>query len=382
MIVTTIVEHDLTGLEKVITALEKLTTERFIEGIRCRRRNMYDVEQQMEQVKKYQCRVNQEGRALTKFSVDFIRLFATDNNKCFETAKKLFGKLSSTLAGLKKEFKWSTPRDHSQLPEGVEPPSVFEKSAFCAKEFTPDMLGLESYPSAVGDLYNAIETLFVSATANLALCVQMIEHEAEVREDVVLLRQIFESSCEELRQTIGYVTQYTSDNQELPRSEMEERQKTAKSFDEFLKNEYHRHDKKAMVLFLVNKTLREARRGGLTDLEAFFWGKNPEKGLQVRRVVENFDSIPDIEGQAGKYSSKVIVEFLKWCGVPESQEKKLYKEYFCPKIIASGRLKPLGWSTIWTERKKLEDSGSTNSRLAIRFGNKIIDILPEEETAA
>ena len=382
MVVTTIVENDLSGLERVIAALEKLTAERFIEGIRCRHRDMYDVEQQMEQVKKYQSRVNQEGRALTRFAVDFIRLFATDNNKCFETAKKLFGKLSSTLTGLKKEFKWASPIDRRQLPEGVEPPSVFEKSALCSNEFTPDMLGLQSYPPAVGELYNALETLFVSAAQNLALSIQMINHEAEVREDIVQLRQIFENSCEELRQTIGYVTQYTSNNQELPRSEMEERKNNAKSFDDFLKNEYHRHDKKAMVLYLVNKTLREARRGGLTDLEAFFWGKNPEKALLVRHVVENFDLIPDVEGQEGKYSSKVIVEFLKWSGIPENQQKKLYKEYFCPKIIASGKFKPLGWNAIWTEQKKDKDMKISNSRLVTRFENRISDILPQKEAIA
>ena len=382
MVVTTIVENDLSGLERVIAALEKLTKERYIEGIRCRHRDMYDVEQQMEQVKKYQSRVNQEGNALVRFSVDFIRLFATDNNKCFETAKKLFGKLSSTLAGLKKEFKWATPIDRRQLPDGVEAPSVWDTSALCANEFTPDVFGLESYPPAVGDLYNALETLFVSAAQNLALSIQMINHEAEVRDDIIQLRQIFKSSCDELSQTIGYITQYTSNNQELPRSEMEERQNNAKSFDDFLKSEYHRHDKKAMVLFLVNRTLREARRGGLTDLEAFFWGKNPEKALQVRQVVENFDRIPDVEGQKGKYSSKVVVEFLKWCGVPESQQKKLYNEYFCPKIIASGKLKPLGWSTIWTERKKDGDMQISDSRLVMRFENKISDILPPKEVTA
>lgn len=382
MIVSTIVEHDQSGLEKVIVALDKLEEERFIEGIRCRHRDMYEVEQMTEQVKIYQSRVNIEGRALTKFAKNFIGQFATDNNKCFKTAEVLFNKLGSTIAGLKKVFKSMTPTVRRQLPEGVEAPSVFDKSALSTNEFTPDMFGLESYPAPVGGLYNALETLFVSTTSNLALCNLMIELESEVREDPVQLRQIFESSCEELRQSIGYITQYPSDNQELPRSEMEERRNKAKSLDDFLKNEYHRHDKKAMVIYLVNKTLREARSGGLTDLEAFFWEKNPEKALQVRHIVENFDQIPDVEGQKGKCSSSVIVEFLKWCGVPESQEKKLYKEYFCPKIIASGKLKPLGWSAIWTERGKYEDSGTSTSRLVTRFENKISDILPQEKATA
>ena len=273
-----------------------------------------------------------------------------------------------------------TPTSRRQLPEGVEAPSVFEKSALSTNEFTPDMFGLESYPAPVGELYNALETLFVSTTSNLALCHLMIGLEAEVREDPVQLRQIFESSCEELSHTIGYITQYVNPDQELPRSEMEESCQM-KSFDVFLKDEYHRRDRREMILFVANKIRREARRGGLTDLEAFFWRKNHEKALQVRRVVENFDSISGVEGQGGKYSSKVIVEFLKWCGVPESQEKKLYNEYFCPKIIASGKFKPLGWNAIWTERKKMADSGSSDSKLSIRFENKISDILAQEEVA-
>lgn len=381
MIVSTIVEHDQSGLKRVIAALDRLEEERFIEGIRCRHRDMYEVEQMTEQVKIHQGRVNIETRALTKFSENFIGQFATDNNKCFETAEVLFKKVRSTIAGLLKMFKAMTPTSRRQLPEGVEAPSVFEKSALSTNEFTPDMFGLESYPAPVGELYNALEMLFVSTTSNLALCNMMIEHEKEVREDSVQLRQIFEHSCEELSHTIAYVTQYTSDNQELPRSEIEERQNMAKSHDEFLKSEYHRHDKKAMVVYMVNKTLREARRGGLTNLEAFFWEKNPEKALQARHIAEHFDQISDAEGQEGKCSSKVIVEFLKWCGVKESQEKKLYKEYLCPKIIASGKLKPLGWNAIWTERKKMEESGSSDSRLATRFENRISDILPQEDVA-
>jgi len=104
MIPKTVVEHDQSGLEMVIGAMAELQQTRFIEGIKSKHRTLYEVEQTTEMVRLYQARVNIEARALVRFSETFIRQFATENNKCFETAEVLFGKIRSTIAGLKKIF--------------------------------------------------------------------------------------------------------------------------------------------------------------------------------------------------------------------------------------------------------------------------------------
>ena len=381
MLFQTIVEHNQSGVEMVINELDKLTKLGFIEGIRCRHRDMYEVEQMTEQVKIFQHRINIEGKALTRFSERFIRQFATDNNKCFETAEVLFRKLRSTIAGITKIFKGTTPIVRRQLPEGAEMPLVFKESALSKKEYTPDMFGLESYPPQVQELYYAIETLFVSASSNLALCHLMMEKEAEVRKDIVQLRQIYKESCDELLGAVKAVSAIITFPDELPENELENlRQKIGSDMDEkFLIPGYHSYNREVMTQYVLIKTIKEARNDGLTDKETGFWKKNHHKALMVRRVIENFDLVKDVEGQTGKLRSEVIVEFLKWCGVPESQEKKLYVEYFVPLYTASGKLKSLGWAGISGLRKQLTSDEDSGRKLAEDFEKRLSAIFPPKE---
>ena len=376
MIPKTIVEHDQSGLEMVLDAMDELLQEKFIEGVKSKHRDIYEVEQTLEQVQIYQHRVNIEANALKRFAKNFIRSFATPNNKCFDTAEVLFGKIRSTIASLKAVFYKTTPVTNTQLPSGVEAPSVFDKSPLGHGDYTPDAFGLESFPKEVQELYNAIEKLFGTSTMMLELCHQMIKNEEEVRNDIVQLRQIYKESCIELLDAVKTATAFISVNQELPKNELEERRKEIGSdYDErFLQPSYHSVDKQ-----LFQQYLNEARNEGLTDQEAFFWRKKHEKALKVRKVIENFDLINGVQGQANSLSCIMMVEFLKWCEVPESLEKQLYTQYFVPTYSTKGKYKPLGWNTISGKRKDVKEMGDTDEKLAGDFEKRLAESFPKEK---
>lgn len=380
MIPKTIVEHDSSGIEMVLDAMDELLEDKFIEGIKNKHHDIYEIRQTTEQVKIYQHRMNIEANSLTRFSERFIRSFATNNNKCFSTAEVLFGKIRSTIASLKKVFHKTTARDYTQLPEGVDPPSVFDKSPLGHGEYTPDAFGLESFPKEVQELYQAIETLFATAASILALCHLMIEEEAKTRNDIVQLRQIYKESCDELLGAVKAATKFCTITEELPENELEERrQKIGSENDErFLKSGYHTVNTDVLTQYLVIKTIREARREGLTELEAFFWRNDREKALRVRKIVENFDLVSEVLGQSNSLSSVVMVEFLKYCGVPESLEKQLYTQYFFPKYQKNGTHNPLGWNTISGKRKELKEMGDTDEKLANDFRKRLSAIFPSE----
>lgn len=375
MIPKTIVEHDKSGLEMVLDAMDDLLEEKFIEGIKNKHHNTYEIEQTTEMVGIYQHRVNIEAKALTRFSERFIRSYATENNKCFNTAEVLFKKIRSTIASLKKVFYKTTPVDYTQLPEGVEPPTVYKKSPLGHGDYTPDVFGMESFPKEVKNLYHAIDTLFSTSSVMLALCHEMIEKEEETRNDIVQLRQIYKESCEELLGAVKAASEFMVSTQELPENELEQlREKAGSDEDErFLKRGYHTCDKGVLTQYLIIKTIKQARNEGLTEIEAYYWRKNHDKALKVRRLVDKFDLIDDVKGQANSLSSMVIVEFLKWCGVPESQEKQLYLRYFVPKYIVNGKYKPLGWNTISGKRKELKEMGDTDEKLANDFLRRLTD---------
>ena len=372
MIPKTVVEHDQSGLEMVIGAMAELQQTRFIEGIKSKHRTLYEVEQTTEMVRLYQARVNIEARALVKFSETFIRQFATENNKCFETAEVLFVKIRSTIAGLKKIFYKTTPRDYRQLPEGAEVPTVFEKSPISHGEYTPDMFGLDSYPEPVRKLYEALDTLFTTAATSLALCHQMSQEESETRQDIVQLRQIYKESCDELLTTVRAASDFLVQTKELPDNELEKlRQRAGQNRDKFLTEGYHRHHKKELTQFLVIKCVREGQNDGLTDQEALLWPSNHQKALQARQVIEHYDEIEGVEGQEGKLSSTLLVQFIKWSGVEEQKEKEFYTKYFCESYKPDGHYKTLGWNSISAKRKDLREGGFTDAMLAEAFSNKL-----------
>ncbi len=382
MIPKTIVEKDKTGLEDILALIHELLETRFIEGIKCKHHTVYEIKQTTELVKMKQHRLNIEANSVAKFSKTFIRSFATQNNKCFETALVLFGKVRSTIAGLKQIFKKMTPKDNTQLPPGVEAPSVFEKSPLAQGDYTEDMFGLESYSAEVKELYNALETMFATASTTLALCHLMIEDEEKTRNDIVRLRQIYHDSCNELMDTVKAATQFVTKATEYTENELENYRKQAGSdeSDAFLQKTYHNFDKQVFIQFLIIKTIREGQRNGLTEQEAYFWRKDYEKALKVRKVVENFDIVKNAEGQKGSLDSKVIVEFLKWCGVPENQEKALYENYFRPKYSAKFSLKVLGWSAVSGKRKELKEVwDQTDEQLAQSFEDRLELIFTNEE---
>lgn len=384
MKLNTIVEHDQSGLEMVLDAMKELLEEKFIEGIKNRHHTLFDITQMKEMIGIYQHRMNLEANAVAKFSETFIGSFATQNNKCFNTAEVLFGKIRKTIASLKEIFFRTSAIDRTQLPEGSEVPSVFDRSPIGHGQYQADVFGMDSYPQEVKELYKALETLFTTATTTLALCHRMIEEEVETRNDIVQLRQIYNESCNELLETVSAASRFMSSTEQLPDNKLEElREKSGSDENEkFLKSGYHSFDKKVMTEFLIIKTVKQAHNDGLTEQEAFFWKNDHDKAMLVRKVIENFDKVKDVRGQAESLSSRVLVEFLKWCGVRECLEIQLYKTYFVPKYSTCGSLKPLGWNTISGARKELKEAGATDESLAHDFEQRLGEILPAKDSVA
>ncbi len=367
---STIVEHDDKALLEIIDALEQFEKDRFIAGIQARNYTTFDLEQVLEMIHVYQSKMNIEARALAKFSETFIGEFATDNNKCFESAGRLFNRIRSTLSALKKVFHKTCPRSMSQLPQGVQNPSVFERSALSRGACVIDMFGLESYSEVVQKLYGDLETLLTTATNILSLCHQMIESEDNIRHDTEQLKTIYRQSCNQLLSSVHEFAAFMGTPQQIPESELTKRKANARSMDEFLEREYHNVAKHEFKKYVWIEALRKGKNKGLSEEELFIWGEHTDKVEDVRWAIEHFDEMV-VEGQQGKLDSTIMVYFLKWCGVHKYKEKRLYK-YFCDNY--HGRYQPLVWSAISKERKDQQDSGVTDMMAADSFQKMVAEL--------
>ena len=373
---STIVEKDDKTLLEIIAALEQFEQDRFIAGIQARHYTKYDIEQALDMVNTYQSRMNIEARSLVRFSETFIQQFATDNNKCFETAERYFNRIRSTLCAIKKVFQKSTPRSMVQLPEGTQQPTVFERSSLSYGACVMDMWGLSSYDDCVQELYSRLETLMTTAAASLALCHQMIENEEKIRQDVHQLKNIYNESCEQLMSSVREFADFLGAVQQMPETELSERRKKSRSMDEFLKNEYHNVPKKEFKKYVFLEVMRKGRNEGLTEEETYLFHDDREKVIMVRKAIEHFDEM-NVEGQLGKLDSTQIVYFLKWCAVEKKKEKRLY-QYFCDNY--KGRYKLLVWSAVSKERKDQHDCGITDRGAADSF-RQMMENLPKEVEA-
>ena len=373
---STIVEKDDKTLVEIIKALEQFEQDRFIAGIQARHYTKYDIEQALDMVTSYQSRMNVEARSLVRFSETFIQQFATDNNKCFETAQRYFNRIRSTLCAIKKVFQKTTPRSMVQLPEDKQQPTVFERSPLSYGACVIDMWGLASYDECVQTLYHKLETLLTTATTTLALCHQMIENEETIRQDTQQLKSIYRESCEQLMDSVREFAGFLGTVQQLPETELNRRRQKARSMDEFLKKEYHNVAKQEFKKYVFLEAMRQGKNEGLTEEETYLFHDDYEKVRQVRWAIEHFDEM-DVEGQQGKLDSTRIVYFLKWCGVGQAKEKRLYK-YFCDTY--KGHYSLLVWSAISKERKDQRDGGITDRGAAACF-QQMVDELNLEAAA-
>ena len=373
---STIVEKDDKTLLDIIAALEQFEQDRFIAGIQARHFTKYDIEQALDMVATYQSRMNIEARSLVRFSETFIQQFATDNNKCFETAERYFNRIRSTLFAIKKVFQKTTPRSMVQLPEGTQQPTVFERSSLSYGACVIDMWGLSSYDECVQVFYRRLETLLTTAATTLALCHQMIESEEKIRQDVHQLKSIYHESCEQLMSSVREFADFLGAMQQMPETELSERRKKARSMDEFLKNEYHNVPKKEFKKYVFLEVMRKGRNEGLTEEETYLFHDDRDKVRMVRKAIEHFDEM-NVEGQLGKLDSTSIVYFLKWCAVEKKKEKRLY-QYFCDNY--KGRYKLLVWSAVSKERKDQHDCGITDKGAADSF-RQMMENLPKEVEA-
>ena len=370
----TVVEKEDKTLLEIASVLEMFDQEHFIAGVQARRRTQEEIDDALDMVQAFQLRMNVEQRALVRFSETFIGEFATDNNKCFETAERLFNRIRSTLCALKTVYQRTCKHSTRQLPEGAKQKTVWEGSALTAAEFQTDAFGLESYGPQVVELYNCLETLLTMATATLALCHRVIEDEKLVREDAEQLRQIYQESCQQLHLTINDMSIAFMDTQQVSETELEKRRKKAKSKQEFLRREYHNVDKREFKMYVVKEELRKGLSAGLTEEETFLFGNDRERVEQVRWAIEHYDELDRGEDR-NKLNTLTLVYFLKWCRVKKINEKRLYEKYFCTNY--KGLHTRISWSTVLkAQREKLHNVSDENAAQA--FQSLIDDILEKK----
>lgn len=334
MLYSTIVDKNEEGLQMIINAAEKFEQGRYLNAI-------YDCHLKKDEilgitkyVQEYHAKLSREHLALAKFALTFNKEYATENNKCFDSAARLFNKIRSTISGSKKIYKKFCRTVRKRIPATVpQHPSVFKRSELVNDYYSGQLFGIETYDECVQKLYEHLEKFFYELVKCLALCRMIIMEESLIRNTPERCANIYRECYEKMVGNSRMMVRTFKESRVMPDSELEERRKKAGSLRDFICSNYHMYDPAEFQMHVVVSELKKGDK--MTDEEKILFGAdNIELSEKVRLVIKHFDELEQ-NAHKGKHKDKhsayCVASFMLWCGIgntPDDKVKLFVEEYF------------------------------------------------------
>lgn len=334
MLYSTIVEKNEQGLQMIIEAAEKFEEGKYLNAIYDCHLSKDEVLGVTEYVREYKSKLSREHLALAKFALTFNKKYATDNNKCFDSAEKLFNKIRSTISGSKKIYKKFCRTVRKQLPPTAEQhPSVFKRSELVNNYYSEQLFGFETYDMCVQTLYKELEEFFMELIKSMALCQMIIFEESAIRNNPEQCINIYNKCYDEMLNNSRMMVRTFKEHKIAPDSEMERRKKQAGSLPEFICANYHKPDISQWQIYVVKSEL--SKGNDMTDVEKILFGADNEELVQKARIaILHFDEL-EKDAHKGKHRDKhsayCVASFMLWCGIGTTQDAKVklfVEEYF------------------------------------------------------
>lgn len=354
---TTIVDKSEETLKLIIGKAEEFDQERVLNGLDMRHYTQEEVRMLTSLVTEYHAKLQREIVALVKFAQDFNKQYATDNNKCFDTASRLFNRIRGSIAGTKKVYRRFCLKLCRKGPvrEGAEQrQSVFTHSLLNVGQHV--LFGLETYDECVGELCHRMEEFFRDLVVALKLCRDVMQQEREIRGDLPRVLSIYETCCSQVVSESRGMMQALEKCGQVEADEMTSKKSCAPSVQQFVSDRFHTLDKSQFQMHAVMDVICKGRRQGLTELESMLWNNNLEFVQQVRTAIARFDELQPA-GQMNrvtrvcKLSARYVAMLMQWCGITGTgKEKQFVEEYF--NRTYQGRYQTLSSSSVNAAKNK------------------------------
>ena len=352
---STIVDKSDESLLMIIETAKNFDENKYLQGIYECRFKKEKIMSFTEVVKECHAKLRREYLALADFAVKFNKMYATDNNKCFETAEHLFNRIRSSISGTKRIYKKFCKVSRKKWVENADRPvekSIFKRSALAKALYTEDMFGMVSYDECVNILYEELEGFFKDLVVGLALCHMIIQEEAAIRSAPERCMELYRQCCDEAEQSARLLVKTMKENrvERVSQDEFQERRKKARSLQEFVCENFHEMNLSEFQIHVVSELLHKGQANGLTEIETALWPSGNERIKDIRLIIAHFDEL-ESEGQKGKLDGKAVTTFMKWCGVGEGKEKLFVEDYFNKEY--KGELATLKANSVNTAKNKM-----------------------------
>lgn len=303
----------------VIDTVQELTKDRFIASLYIRKCNPLDVDIKLAEVRRCLDIVHGEALRLAKLELTYNLDFAVDDNQRFTTAEKLFNRLRSSMACIRKTFHQSCPIIRKMPKNPNFRPSVFERSVLTKGCCGRDLYDITVFDDNVQALYYEQQALFSNVILSLAICYRVIKQEREICADPKLCVQRLDEQCARILADLEDKIHLMKD---IPECEIQ------KMIDEMGKDNYaqqnfHKPTVKTLIDYAIYTFQQRIKQKDLKLIISHII-PNPAKAEDVIFLLQHFDELrPD---NRRKMDSLKIRLFCNWChgGKVDNPKQKYY----------------------------------------------------------
>lgn len=331
----------------VIDTVQELTKDRFIASLYIRHYNSIDVDIKLAEVRRCLDIVHGESLRLAKLELTYNLDFAVDDNQRFTTAQRLFNRLRSSMACIRKSFRQSCPIIHKPPRNPNFRPSIFERSVLTKGCCARDLYDITSFDDNVQALYYEQQALFSNVILSLAICYRVIKQEREISADPKLCVQRLEEQCQRI---LADLEDKIDLMKEIPESEIQ-KMIDLMGKENFAQQYFHKPTVKTLTdyaIYSVQQRIKQQRLSQKTSLLFF----DPAKERDVILLLQHFDELrPD---KRHKMNALKIRLFCNWChGGKVDNPKQKYYSYLLNNYNGTKQQFP-DWHAVTTSKRDLD----------------------------
>lgn len=348
-------------LLEVAQLVTNLEDDRVLEAILKKRLSHDDVVKYTLRLREKHSKQQAEIESLKKFSLTFNKEYATNHNKCFSTAKRLFGIIRSNMSETIKIFKTFCPKimEKGPVKDGVEvKPSVIERTMLNPDvPYNISLFGTEGCEECVKEFISELSNFFKDMEDAIQMCEDVLREEKIIREDTIRCLKLYDECCDEVLQKSYEFIEYFGEEGFVREDSISADMDKTPTREDFASEHFHKHSKNEFQLHVLHKTFNEGRSADLTDIETFLWPQNHELAHRVRVVIEHFDELEPKGrqiGETGSYrlSGQYVAVLMKWAEVKDTKKEKHFVEKYFNKEYHGG-YQTVASSTVNTAKNNL-----------------------------
>lgn len=313
-------------------------------------------------------KMKREGERLTEYSAVFLKTFATDDNGYYDSwltmSKKIKRTVSATLKVMSKFHVRQSRRILRMRMLYCKPElKPYETSSITRETATVDMYGLTSYPECVSRLYDLMMEFRTVWKETYHTCSVTIRKEREIRKVPEFVLGTFQEFREKCMKKYRHVFDVLNHADITYSDSLKNERLTCGSDEEFAVKGYHSYQRSDVERMVLKEADEMGMLYGISAMEGYLFGKDVERVMKVKYVIEHFDEL--LEGSDAnrkKLPARCVAWFMGWCKISGEKTEKDFVKYFMERYRQTGSHGVVTYKAVNAAKNDSLKSGSDKER--------------------